>query len=305
MADTLREKIHMEVSKVVVGKKDVIDGIISTIIAGGHVLLEGVPGVAKTLIAKAVASSLGLDFARIQFVPDLLPSDITGTMVFRGGEFVFHKGPIFTEILLVDEVNRAPPKTQAALLQAMQEREVTVWGSTYKLPPLFTVIATMNPVEFEGVYPLSEAQVDRFMSKVVLDYPTIDEMVEIIDKQEVIEEWPVEPVIKREELLGAKKRLWRIHVDDNIKRYAAYIVERTRRDPRVLLGGSPRAVIAMIQLARAFALLEGRDYVVPDDVKRMAHYALDHRIILKPEAKLSGATPEAVVDDAVESVEPP
>lgn len=305
MAEALRDKIHGMVSRVVVGKKDVVDGIVATIIAGGHVLLEGVPGVAKTLIAKAVASSLGLEFARIQFVPDLLPSDITGTMVYKGGDFVFHKGPVFTEILLVDEINRAPPKTQAALLQAMQEREVTVWGQTYKLPQVFTVIATMNPVEFEGVYPLSEAQVDRFMSKVALDYPSTDEMVEIIDRQLVIEEWPVEPVVSRQELIDARRRIWEIHVDDNIKRYAAYIVERTRRDPRVLLGGSPRAAISMIQLARAFALMEGRDYVIPDDVKRMAHYALDHRVVLKPEARLSGASPEAVVEDAVESVEPP
>ncbi|MCE4620127.1 MAG: MoxR family ATPase [Desulfurococcales archaeon] len=301
----MMERVLSEAGKVVVGKRDVIEAVVATIIAGGHVLLEGVPGVAKTLIARAVASSLSLDFKRVQFVPDLLPSDITGTMVWRGGDFEFHPGPIFTEILLADEINRAPPKTQAALLEAMQERQVSIWGETRKLSPLFTVIATMNPVEYQGVYPLSEAQVDRFMSKIRLDYPSVEEMARIIDVQEAIEEWPVKPVVSREELLEARRRVWSIYVDDNIKLYAALLAEATRRDPRVLLGGSPRAVISMIQLARALALAEGRDYVGPDDVKRVAHYAMDHRVILKPEARLSGATPEQIVDAVLEKVEPP
>ncbi|MCE4625882.1 MAG: MoxR family ATPase [Desulfurococcales archaeon] len=302
---SLLEKILEETGKVVVGKRDVIETIVATVVAGGHVLLEGVPGVAKTLIAKAVASSLGLEFKRIQFVPDLLPSDVTGGMIWREGRFELFRGPVFTEILLADEINRAPPKTQAALLQAMQEREVTIMGTTYKLPPLFTVIATMNPVEYEGVYPLSEAQIDRFMAKVVVGYPTVEETVKIIDIQREIERWPVKPVTGREELLRARRQLWDVHVNDNIKAYAALIVEATRRDPRVLLGGSPRAAIAMIQLARAYALLEGRDYVLPDDIKKMAHPALDHRIILKPEARLAGATPSQVVNSALETVEPP
>ncbi len=301
----LWSRILDEVSKVVVGNREAVEVIVSVVVAGGHVLLEGVPGVAKTLTAKAVASALGLEFRRVQFVPDLLPSDIIGTMVWRGGEFVFHPGPVFTEILLVDEVNRAPPKTQAALLQAMQEREVTVWGETRRLSPLFTVIATMNPVEFEGVYPLSEAQVDRFTARVVLGYPGPEETVEIVDRQEVIEEWPVEPVASREEILEARARLYRVHADYNVKLYAALLAEATRRDHRVLLGASPRAVIAMIQLARARALLQGRDYITPDDVKWAAHPAMDHRIVLKPEARLAGATPGDVVDRALERVEPP
>ena len=305
MEEALADRIYREVSKVVVGKRDVVDGIVEAVVAGGHVLLEGVPGVAKTLIAKAVASALGLEFRRVQFVPDLLPSDVTGTMVWRNGRFEFHPGPVFTEILLVDEVNRAPPKTQAALLQAMQEREVTVWGETHRLPPLFTVIATMNPVEQEGVYPLSEAQVDRFMARILVGYPSLEEMIRIIDVQERLEDWPVEPVTGREELLGMRKRIWRVHVDDNIKRYVALIVEATRRDPRVLLGGSPRAAIAMVQLARARALLRGRDYVEPDDVKAVAGRALAHRVILKPEARLQGARPEDVVESALSRVEPP
>ena len=302
---TIRDRVVAEASKVIVGKVDVVEAIVAAVIAGGHVLLEGVPGVAKTLIAKTVAGVLGLDFGRIQFVPDLLPSDITGTMVYRDGEFVFRKGPIFTELLLVDEVNRAPPKTQAALLQAMQEREVTVWGVTYRLPELFTVIATMNPVEFEGVYPLSEAQVDRFMAKVSVGYPSVDEMVEILSRIREIEEWRVEPVVSRDEVLEARRQMWRVHVEENIMRYIAYIVEATRRDPRVLLGGSPRAAISILKLSRSMALMDGRDYVTPDDVKRVAHYALDHRIILKPEARLQGVTPEQVVERVLEAVEPP
>ncbi len=302
---TLKERIHEEVSKIIVGKIEEIDLIIATIIAKGHVLLEGVPGVAKTLIARTIAGVLGLDFARIQFVPDLLPSDITGTMVYRNGRFEFEKGPVFTEILLADEINRAPPKTQAALLQAMQEKEVTVWGRTYPLPELFTVIATMNPIEFEGVYPLSEAQVDRFMVKVKIGYPTIEETVKIIDKLKHIEEFNINPVTSREELLNLREKIWTVHVDDNIKLYAALIAEESRKDPRVLLGASPRAVISMIQLSRAFAILEGRDYITPDDVKKSAYPTMIHRIILKPEARLSGVTPESIIKDVLEKVEPP
>lgn len=302
---SILDRLLEETGKVVVGKRDVITGVIATIVAGGHVLLEGVPGVAKTLIARAVAGALGLEFRRVQFVPDLLPSDILGTMVWREGRFELHKGPVFTEILLADEINRAPPKTQAALLEAMQERSVTIWGETHRLSPLFTVIATMNPVELEGVYPLSEAQVDRFMSRIFVGYPTLEETVEIVDRQLRIEEWPVRPVVSREELLGMRRRLWGVHVEDNVKKYAALIAEATRRDPSVRLGGSPRAVIAMVMLARALALLQGRDYVEPDDIKRVAHIALDHRIVLRPEARLSGATPERVVDRALERVEPP
>ncbi len=287
------------------GKAEVIELIVEAILAGGHVILEGVPGVAKTLIAKAVASTLDLEFKRVQFVPDLLPSDVIGTMVWRNERFEFEPGPVFTEVLLVDEINRAPPKTQAALLQAMQEREVTVWGRTYKLPEMFTVIATMNPVEFEGVYPLSEAQIDRFMAHVYVDYPTVEELVGIIDVQERIEEWPVERVVSREELLGMRRALWRVHVDRNVKLYVAKIVDATRRDPRVLLGGSPRAAIAMVQLARARALLSGRDYVDPDDVKKVAGAALRHRIVLKPEARLQGVDPRDVVESVLARVEPP
>ena len=263
------------------------------------------PGVAKTTMAKALARALGLEFKRIQFVPDLLPSDVTGTYVLRDGRFEFVKGPVFTEILLVDEINRAPPKTQAALLQAMQEREVTVLGVTHRLPDLFTVIATMNPVEYEGVYPLSEAQVDRFLAKIRMGYPTLDETVEIIDRSWLAEEMPVEPVASREDVAEARRSVRSVYIDRNVKYYIALIVEETRRHPAVRLGASPRGAIALARLAGALALIDGRDYVIPDDVKKAAHAALDHRIILTPEARLSGVTPERVVEDVLGKVEPP
>ncbi len=298
-------RVVEEVSKVIVGQREAIELSLATILAGGHALLEGVPGVAKTTMAKALARALGLEFKRIQFVPDLLPSDVTGTYVLRDGRFEFVKGPVFTEILLVDEINRAPPKTQAALLQAMQEREVTVLGVTHRLPDLFTVIATMNPVEYEGVYPLSEAQVDRFLAKIRMGYPTLDETVEIIDRSWLAEEMPVEPVASREDVAEARRSVRSVYIDRNVKYYIALIVEETRRHPAVRLGASPRGAIALARLAGALALIDGRDYVIPDDVKKAAHAALDHRIILTPEARLSGVTPERVVEDVLGKVEPP
>ena len=279
--------------------------LLATLIAGGHALLEGVPGVAKTMMARALASALAVEFRRVQFTPDLLPSDVLGTMVYRDGRFEFEPGPIFANIVLVDEINRASPKTQAALLEAMQERQVTVWGVSRPLPRPFMVVATMNPVEMEGVYPLSEAQVDRFLARITVGYPSRDEMVEIMDRLGVIEEWPVRPVATGEDVLEAKRALWGVHVDRNIKYYIADIVEATRRHPNVRLGASPRAAIAMLQLSRALALLEGRAYVTPDDVKQVAQAALSHRIILRPEARLEGATPEDVVADVLSEVPAP
>ncbi len=297
--------VEREVAKVIVGKEREVRLLLATLIAGGHALLEGVPGVAKTTLARALASALNVEFRRIQFTPDLLPSDVTGTLVYRDGRFEFVKGPIFANLVLVDEINRASPKTQAALLEAMQERQVTVWGETYKLPEPFMVVATMNPVELEGVYPLSEAQVDRFLSRITLGYPSREEMVEILSRLRTIEEWPVEPVASARDVLEAQRLIWTVHVDENIKYYIADIVDETRRHPAVRLGGSPRAAIALMQLARANALLEGRDYVTPDDVKRVAHAALTHRVILRPEARLEGLTPEEVVDSILEKVPPP
>ncbi len=304
-ARTVYERVVREVSKVIVGKEEELRLVLAALIAGGHVLLEGVPGVAKTTMAKAVASALNLKFKRIQFTPDLLPADVLGTMVYRDGEFVFKEGPIFTNILLVDEINRASPKTQSALLEAMQERQVTVWGNIYRLPEPFMVLATMNPVETEGVYPLSEAQVDRFLAKIVLGYPTRDEAVEILDRLRHIEEWPIEPVASASDIMRAREEVWKVHVDRNLKYYMVDLVEATRRHSSVKLGGSPRAAISMMLLARALALIEGLDYVTADHVKRAARPALLHRIVLKPEARISGMSPEHIVDEVLDRVPPP
>ncbi|ABM81315.1 AAA family ATPase [Hyperthermus butylicus] len=300
------QRVVEEVSKAVVGKRNVVDLMVAAIAAGGHVLLEGVPGVAKTLLSRAVASAFNVEFSRVQCTPDLLPSDIIGTFVYRDGRFEFVRGPIFADIVLVDEINRASPKTQSALLEAMQERQVTVWGKTFRLPDTFTVIATMNPVESEGVYPLSEAQVDRFLAKIPVGYPSREELVEIMERVRVIEEeWPVRPVASRDDLLFLRKAVWNVYVDYNVKLYIASIVEETRRSPHVLLGGSPRAAIAMMQLSRALALIEGRDHVTPEHVKRAARPALLHRIVLRPEARLAGVTVDDIIDSVLERVEPP
>ncbi len=307
-ARRLVESIAAEISKVVVGKEEEVKLILASLIAGGHVLLEGVPGVAKTTIARALASATGLEWKRIQFTPDLLPSDIIGVMVLdrRTGEFRFRKGPIFANIVLADEINRASPRTQSALLEAMQERQVTVEGVTYKLPEPFMVIATMNPVEFEGVFPLPEAQLDRFLAKIVIDYPSRDELIEIVRRHDVIEEWPVRSVATADQILELMMTARGIYVDDVILEYIADIVEATRRHPLLRLGASPRAAIALAKLSRALALIEGRTYVLPDDVKRVAKPVLRHRITLKPEAEIEGnVTPDDIVDQVLAEVPTP
>ena len=307
-ARRLVERIAAEISKVVVGKEEEVKLIIASLIAGGHVLLEGVPGVAKTTIARALASATGLEWRRIQFTPDLLPSDIIGVMVLdrKTGEFRFRKGPIFANIVLADEINRASPRTQSALLEAMQERQVTVEGVTYKLPEPFMVIATMNPVEFEGVFPLPEAQLDRFLAKIVIDYPSRDELIEIVRRHDVIEEWPVRSVATADEILELVVAARSIYVDDVVLEYIADIVEATRKHPLLRLGASPRAAIALAKLSRALALIEGRTYVLPDDVKRVAKPVLRHRITLKPEAEIEGnVSPDDIVDQVIAEVPTP
>ena len=297
-----------EVQKVVVGKRDELKIIIASIIAGGHILLEGVPGVAKTTMARAVASALNLEFKRIQFTPDLLPADIIGTYVFdqRTGEFKLRRGPIFANIILADEINRASPRTQSAFLEAMQEKQVTIEGETYKLPEPFTVIATMNPIELEGVFPLPEAQIDRFLVKLNITYPTREEMKEIIRRLDVIEKWPIEPVANADDVKLASELLSGVYVDDSILDYVIDIVDETRKHPLVRLGGSPRAVISMVKLSQALALLSGRGYVIPDDIKLVAKPVLSHRILLKPEAEIEGSIrPEDVVEQALARIPTP
>ncbi|MEB3845498.1 MAG: MoxR family ATPase [Desulfurococcales archaeon] len=301
------EKVIREVSKVVVGKTGIVKVILASMISRGHVLIEGVPGVAKTTMAKAIASVLNLSFKRIQFTPDLLPSDIVGTMVYdpKTGDFKLRKGPVFANIVLADEINRASPRTQSALLEAMQERQVTIEGNTLKLPEPFTVLATQNPIELEGTFPLPEAQTDRFLVKLNITYPSRDEMLEVLRRLRQIEEWPVQPVAGAEDLRRLNSLSWRIHVSEELLGYMTDIVEETRNHPSVRLGGSPRAAISMLLVSRSMALLEGRDYVIPDDVKAAAGPVLSHRIILKPEAEIEGETPEKVIEDVLKKVPVP
>lgn len=281
------EEILSEVEKVIVGKHDPLTLILAAILAGGHVLIEDYPGLAKTLAARSLAQALGLTFRRIQFTPDLLPADVVGTHVFRReeGKFVFQPGPIFTQILLADEINRATPKTQSALLEAMQENQVTVEGTTYALPQPFVVLATQNPIEYEGTFPLPEAQVDRFLVRVRFGYPTAAEEVEILRRRiaRKSEEVSVRTVSSSEEVLAMRAALEEVFVDPDLLQYMADIVARTRKHEALGLGASPRGTLALLRMSRAWAALHGRDFVTPDDVKTVAVSALSHRLILSPE----------------------
>jgi MoxR-like ATPase len=303
----LAGRVLAEVSKVVYGLESEARAILAALLSGGHVLVEGVPGVAKTTLAKAIASTLNLEFKRVQFTPDLLPSDIIGTVVYdpRSGEFRVRRGPIFTNILLADEINRGSPRTQSALLEAMQERQVTIEGRSYRLEEPFMVIATMNPIEVEGTFPLPEAQLDRFMARVRIPLPEREVLRVIIENMDYIDSWPVKPVASREDVLAAMDVLRRVAISRPIVDYIIGIVEATHKHPAVRLGASPRAAIALAKLSRAFAAMEGRDYVVPDDVKVAARYALPHRIILRPEAEAEGVTGDAVVEEVLGRVPVP
>lgn len=306
-AKNLTDKILKEASKVVVGKIDVIKYILMGLYTGGHVLLEGVPGVAKTLIAKTVSRTINLSFSRIQATPDLLPSDIIGTMVFdpRKNDFIPRKGPIFANIVLFDEINRASPRTQSALLEAMQEKQVTIEGVTYPLPDPFMVVATMNPIEMEGTFPLPEAQLDRFMLKVIVDYPSREETIKILKKIHVIEKFEVRPVASSADLKLVKTMIPYVKVSDEILNYIIDIIEATRNHQHIRLGGSPRAAISIMMAAKAHALMEGRGYVIPDDVKYVVKPVLRHRLILKPEAEFEGITVESVIDNILKTVPVP
>lgn len=302
-----------EVKKVVVGQEQVLKQIVAAILANGHVLIEGVPGIAKTLMAKALARALGLTFSRIQFTPDLMPSDVIGTMVFdmQATTFRFKRGPIFANIVLADEINRTPPKTQAALLEAMEERQVTVDGTPQILPKPFFVLATLNPIEYEGTYPLPEAQLDRFLIKVVVDYPDELEEREIlrhahkgVDVHRKVE-GEVQPVADVETVLEAQKAVDSVTVVDEVVNYITALARQSRQLFAVRLGASPRAGVYWLRVAKAWASLQGRDFVVPDDVKAVAKPVLRHRLLLKPEAELEGLTPDSVVDALLDSVPVP
>lgn len=295
--------------RIIVGKQDVLEAVLTTLVADGHVLLEDVPGVAKTRIARTFAAALGLEFRRIQFVPDLLPGDITGSMVFDVGAstFSFRKGPLFSSVILADEINRGTPKTQAALLEAMQERQVTVDGQTHRLSAPFMVIATQNPIEFEGTYPLPEAQLDRFMVRLTVGYPPAEceaEMLLLNAERRSDSELP-EAVMRMEDFLAVQDAAETIHTDPDIREYIVRIVRATRDDRRIRLGASPRGTLALFRLSRARALLHGRSYVIPDDVKALAAPSLAHRLVLAPELWNGRVSGEDVVLSLLDAIPTP
>ena len=301
------EKLKNEISKAVVGREDVIELLTVALLAEGHILLEGLPGIAKTTIAKAFANAIGLSFSRIQLTPDLMPADIIGTVVYdqRTAEFKVKKGPIFANVVLADELNRATPKTQSALLEAMQERQVTIEGRTYQLPRPFLVIATMNPIEVEGVYKLPEAQIDRFMIRIKMEYPEREEEIIMLKRKSRGEFSEVKRVVDGDELNLYIEKVKNVKVSDEVIRYIYEISARTRYDERVLLGASPRASEHLLFASKALAFLRGRDYVIPDDVKELALPVLAHRIKLKAEYEVDGLKGEDVIREIIEEVEVP
>ena len=297
------------VGSVLVGKRDSLELVLAGILAGGHVLLEDLPGLGKTLTARSFAQSLGLDFRRLQFTPDLLPADVTGSFLYdqRKGDFAFRAGPVFTNMLLADEINRTPPKTQAALLEAMQEKQVSVEGVTYRLDPPFHVLATANPIEYEGTYPLPEAQLDRFLIRVSFGYPTAEEEWEVLRRRmsRRQEEAFLQPVVDARMLQAMQAALESITVEDSIGRYIVSLTAATREHASVLVGSSPRGSLALLLMARARAAMAGRDYVVPEDVKDVAVPALAHRITLRPEMWLRRVDPAFVVQEVLANVPAP
>jgi len=298
-----------EVSKAVIGKQEVLTTVAIGLLANGHILFEDFPGLAKTLMANTFARALGATFKRIQFTPDLLPTDITGTYVYdeKDNEFKFRQGPIFTNILLADEINRAPPKTQAALLEAMQERQVTIEGVTHILPKPFLVMATQNPIEQEGTYPLPEAQVDRFMMKMSVGYPSRADEKEILIRREARRKDMVDinVITSPEKIILMQNIVEKVHIDPAVMTYIVEIVTRTREDPRVLVGSSPRGSLALFMLSRARAVIFGRDYITPDDIKAVSGAGLNHRIILKPEPRIRGVLPEDITNKILAEVPVP
>lgn len=302
------DAVASNIERVIQGKRAVVDLVVLGLLSEGHLLIEDVPGVGKTLLAKSLARSLHCAFQRVQFTPDLLPSDVTGVSVWdrERNAFVFRAGPVFANIVLGDEINRASPKTQAALLEAMEERQVTVDGVTRRLPPPFMVIATQNPIEHEGTYPLPEAQLDRFMMRLVMGYPSREKELEILDTHGVRSTFEdLEAVITVEDVSRMIDVARRVYVSPPVKAYLVDTVEATRQDPDLLLGASPRATLFLQRSARTRAAVEGRHYVTPDDVKAMARPTLRHRVVLRPEAELEGATPDGVLDGILASVPVP
>ncbi|MGZ4442829.1 MAG: AAA family ATPase [Nocardioidaceae bacterium] len=305
----LARQVLDEVGRAVVGKRHELTLVLAAVLAGGHVLIEDLPGLGKTLAARSFAQTLGLRFARAQFTPDLLPADLTGSFIYdqKAGEFEFRAGPLFTGLLLADEINRTPPKTQAALLEAMQEQQVTVEGQTFRLDPPFHVLATANPVEYEGTYPLPEAQLDRFLMRVGFGYPSRDQEWQVLERrlERRREEQRLDPVTDADGLLGMQAAVETVTVEESVGRYCVALAAATRVHPQVLLGSSPRGALALMLTARALAVIEGRDYVVPEDVKAVAPSVLGHRVTVKPELWMTDVTGASVVRGVLNSVETP
>jgi len=305
------EKIKAELGKVIVGQHDMLEMLIISILTDGHSLIEGVPGVAKTLTAKLLAKTLAVDFSRIQFTPDLMPSDILGTSIFnvKTSEFEFKQGPVFSNIVLIDEINRAPAKTQAALFEIMEERQVTMDGTEYKMQPPFLVFATQNPVEQEGTYALPEAQLDRFLFKINVPYPTLEEEIHILENEHhrkdafVLDS--VIQVLNAKQIAEYQHTIKQIIIESNLLKYIAAIVDNTRTNANLFLGASPRASLAIMNASKALAAMNGRDFVTPDDIKKIAPSVLRHRIMLTPEREMEGITADKVVQQIIETIEIP
>ncbi|TND08760.1 MAG: ATPase associated with various cellular activities AAA3 [Bacteroidetes bacterium] len=304
-------EVRSEIGRIIVGQDRVVDLLLTAMLSDGHVLIEGVPGVAKTLTAKLLAKTVAVGFSRIQFTPDLMPSDVIGTSVFnqKTSDFEFRPGPIFSNIVLIDEINRAPAKTQSALFESMEERQVTSDGKTYKLNPPFMVVATQNPVEQEGTYRLPEAQLDRFLFKIDITYPSYENEVRIISefhqRRNVIDLNSIRAVLSAEQITAFREKVYGLHVDANLISYIAQIVNQTRNNSALYLGASPRASLAMLTASKAFAAIRGRDFVTPEDIKFIAEPVLHHRVMLTPEKEMEGVSPAEVIRQIIERVEIP
>ena len=308
IVQSLAERIIENVEKVIIGKHEPVRLTLLALICQGHVLIEDVPGVGKTMLARATAKSIGCSFKRIQFTPDLLPSDVTGISMYnqKTQEFEFRPGPVIAQIVLTDEINRATPKTQSSLLEAMEERQVTVDGVTHRMPKPFMVMATQNPIEYEGTYPLPEAQLDRFMLRISLGHPSPEDEIKILDSQQIIH--PIETISQvatAQEMLQAQEEVKKIHLDPSIKEYIVTLVNTTRTHPDVYLGASPRGSLGLYRTGQALAAIEGRDYVIPDDIKRLTEVTLAHRIIVSPSARIRNVDSRAILEEVLQSVPVP
>ena len=305
------EKITAELKKIIVGQDEVITLIINAMLTGGHVLIEGVPGIAKTLTAKLIARTVNTGFSRIQFTPDLMPSDVLGTLVFNAKttDFEFKKGPIFSNIILIDEINRAPAKTQSALFEVMEEHQVTIDGKAYPMPPPFIIIATQNPIEHEGTYRLPEAQLDRFLFKIKMGYPDkaqeIDMLTGFHTRNNVNDVKTVQPVLTDKEIAKYQQQTRMVHIEPNLINYISDIIYNTRNSKSLYLGASPRAAISLLAASKTFAAINGRDFIMPEDIKQMAYPVLRHRIILTPEKEMEGVSTDDVIKQLIEAIEVP